>query len=216
MEYEKHLSVGQKLNLEIISSYYREDKTYKSQVLEIKEGNSFLIAIPISDGKIVPIPIGTEIKLYFNMESKGVYSLRAKIKDRTTEPIPYFEVQQISEAFKIQRRDYFRFHTAIEINLYNESNEFVIEGYTKDISGGGMRFVSHTKFKSQDILHIKFKINDKFQVYKTKVIRSTLSDPVVEQYETAVEFFEIDESDRNSLVKYIFEQQRKLRQKGLM
>lgn len=87
--------------------------------------------------------------------------------------------------------------------------------YTVDLSGGGTRFNSNDNFKIGDKLKIKLNFITS-GMYKEFVIISEIvaknklyNHPGV--YEYRVEFKNLQENDRDDIIKFIFEQERRIR-----
>ena len=85
-------------------------------------------------------------------------------------------------------------------------------GITKDISGGGVRFLSDTKINPGSIIEIKLElpmypycISAEAEVLEAKLIKDQDGK---EKFEHRVKFINIDEDEREDLIKYLFERQR--------
>ncbi len=216
MRYKNCFEVGEKLEIQTADDYIGKDENLISQLLEIISEEEFLIAIPIHNKNLVPIPIGNKVLVYYSVDSKGVFYFTAKVIDRKNDRIPYLKIQQVSETKIIQRRDYFRLQISISMQIYNLENEMIEEVYTKDISGGGMRFISNKKLDLNEEIYCKINIEEENYIIKSKVIRSDIYESNMKQFDIGIRFLEIDEKTKNSIIGYIFKQQRILRQKGLI
>ena len=85
---------------------------------------------------------------------------------------------------------------------------------TTDISGGGCRFNSSIRSEDGSILKIKIVGPDSKKeelVFKAQVIASLSLPNRKEIYETRVKFIEFSFSDQEQLIKWIFEEKRKLK-----
>lgn len=84
-----------------------------------------------------------------------------------------------------------------------------------DLSGGGCRFTSEQELKQGDRVVIRFDFFKKNQLKKLNLYSDIIiSRKIVDRvgfYEHRAEFSLISENDRDDLIKYIFEQERKLR-----
>ncbi|TAH69608.1 MAG: hypothetical protein EWM47_06440 [Anaerolineaceae bacterium] len=96
-------------------------------------------------------------------------------------------------------------------NLNKEWNHAVIT----DLSGGGCRFNSEEKLKSGDKVRIRLDFVLKNELKKLDIISDIISSQKkidrAGVYEHRTEFYDIMQNDREDLIKYIFEQERKLR-----
>lgn len=88
---------------------------------------------------------------------------------------------------------------------------------TLDISGGGCRFLSAVKLEAEDHIQVKihytFQGSDKNSIYECRVISSEEVEKRRGFYETRVEFQRVDAYERETLIKFIFEEERKIRQR---
>ena len=135
---------------------------------------------------------------------------------------------------KFQRRQFYRLPCNIEaiIRILNDeqvdtyfinhlppkvSSEQADIGMIVDISGGGVRILTETKL---DIDHcifmtfpIKMNIGDVMIEALGKVVDSIESPNRNNYYDNRIQFKEIDIELRDTIVKYIYEQQRKIQRK---
>ncbi len=88
-----------------------------------------------------------------------------------------------------------------------------------DLSGGGARFSSEVLHKSGDKIRIKLNFLSGKELKKLLLTANIISSsriPVrVGAYEHRVEFIDIMQKDREALIKYIFEQERKQRRNDI-
>ncbi|MCX8130304.1 MAG: flagellar brake protein [Clostridia bacterium] len=227
------LTIGNKLELEL---YDNEGKTIKptfvSELEWVEDENIAVIAAPIYEGIIYPVPIGTYMEVYFTRkyEDSGrieMYKFRAEVLGRKTiDNIAVLEVEILSEIEKIQRRQFFRFECSIPIK-YRQAVSFISEHnkgiqykktYTRDISGGGLCFVTEEKLEMNKILEIELTLaeDDVRNFFGTIVRVIKLEDTDRHCYEIGILFRKIDNKDREAIIKFIFVEQRKLRKKGLI
>lgn len=97
----------------------------------------------------------------------------------------------------------------------SQLNNIWIQASITDLSGGGCRFNSLQMLKSGDKVRIKFDITVR-NVIKSMDINADIveSQKILDRsgvYENRAEFYDIMKNDREELIKYIFEQERRLR-----
>lgn len=84
-----------------------------------------------------------------------------------------------------------------------------------DLSGGGCRFNSEEQLQSGDRVRIRLDFIIKNELKKIDILADIISSQKkldrVGIYENRVEFYNISQSEREYLIKYIFEQERKIR-----
>lgn len=98
--------------------------------------------------------------------------------------------------------------------LTNINKDWLI-GSVIDLSGGGFRFTSELKLTAEDLIRIKLDYIIKGETSKLDVMAEIIASRKIENrvgvYEHRAKFYNIKEKDREYLIKYIFEQERKLR-----
>ena len=91
-----------------------------------------------------------------------------------------------------------------------------------DISGGGARFTSHVRFDPREYVLLKVVLplqsGNQELILKACVISSQMLINRVGLFENRVEFSEVDLSQREAIIRYVFEEERKQRrrEKGLV
>ena len=208
-------------------------RTYVSQILDIKD-NAFQAAMPIYGGHLVPLEVGSKYDVFFKT-SKGLYKAICEVIARSKiEKIYILELKPISKMEKFQRREYFRFNTNIDANIClltdNEMKIFMQsftfpEDYKNkrknatiiDISGGGVKMVSNNLYTKNDLVLIEFNVIVGSSMRNIsipgKVIASTTSDNRLDLQEHRIEYNKIPKELRELIIKYIFDEQKRILQK---
>lgn len=235
----KIISEGSKVELQRSSSLSQkkensEIKTYYSLVSEVIGDNRMKITMPLEKGKIVLLPVNVRYNACF-YTANGLYQGRVLIVDRYRDENVYMMVVElISDLVKFQRRQYYRLGCTMEMQYKkiekNEKeyenhakNNFIIddkdfiEGTALDISGGGMRFVSRQSLNVNDSIFVVLEIQyeDEKKEYGLNA-RVVTSEPLANQtgrYEHRIEYKEMSGKVRESLIKYIFDEERRQRKK---
>lgn len=96
-----------------------------------------------------------------------------------------------------------------------EINKVWYNAAITDLSGGGCRFNSEHLLKSGDKVRIRLDFIIKNELMKLDIIADIIaSQKIIDRsgvYEHRAEFYNIMQKDRENLIKYIFEQERRLR-----
>jgi c-di-GMP-binding flagellar brake protein YcgR len=214
--------VGTKLEIELLETLnINKKERLISQVIDTISENCLLVGIPISKGTIRPISIRDEIKLIYTKKGTGFYGFKARVIDRGNKGnIPYLKVIKTSEIDKIQRRDYYRLDMVlnVEMHINNDKGDVVkvVEGLSKDISGGGIRVLCKEPVQKGTIIELFIKNGDKPIKVIAKVLRCNLYEEIYSQYEVGLAYKDISINNRERIVKFIFDAQRKMRKKGLI
>lgn len=231
----------------ISSEALSKAKVYVSKLLDIKDEYNVSIAVPIENGHLVPLEIGSQYELRFFTQN-GMYVCKSELTSRFKENNLYFLAMHVlSDLKKDQRRQYFRlekvmpftYHilTDIErgyrqqlkedkfpddslrreaVQKLKESMHRECEAVTVNISGGGIRFLSNDALDQDDdiMLTIRFEEYDvtPFELYAKVISVQKLINKNM-RFEYRIEFTDIDREIREKIVRYIFLEERKQRQK---
>ena len=217
-------------------------KIYKSQVLDLKENGNLEISMPVERGKLVLLPLG--IRMEFIFFSKGtLYRAVGQVRERyKRENVYMLEIELKSQISKYQRREFFRFPCIMDMNYYTiEEQEAALKtgealfielqeaegksrdreyaGRIVDLSGGGLRFRTDQKLRENQYvlfeIHLQNENLDK-QYYIIGTIISCIKTEKTPEtpYEARAKFLITDSSVREEIIRFIFEEERKARQRG--
>ncbi|WIV10877.1 PilZ domain-containing protein [Proteiniborus sp. MB09-C3] len=213
------LKVGDKI--EISKLEYPVNK-YSSQILDILNDKEYIIGGPIRRSTIIHIRPNTIIEVSYYKEKIGKFIFKALVRDIWEKGIYKLRIERLNDIIKIQERNFFRLPISIKVQkkyeVKNEGEDKAIEEIcrTGDISGGGLRLFSNFKHKKNDQLSLTLFIEDMEFNMQGEVVRVFESRSDDYKYEIGVKFKDIDSIQRDTIVKFIFEQQRELRKKGLI
>ena len=208
--------------------------TYASQVFEIRNDNILRVSMPIEHGRIIPLSKGKKFDAFF-YTAKGLYQCRVIIIDRfKINNIYMMDIELLTEPVKYQRRQYYRLELNIPVRYMQitetESNVMANEeelperlgnlseyhtGDTIDISGGGLRFTGDTLVEKGNRLAVVFDIDYEGNIERYLLAADVVMSFAIPQhhgmYEHRVEFKDISKENREMLIKYIFQEERKIR-----
>lgn len=208
--------------------------TYASQVFEIRNDNILRVSMPIEHGRIIPLSKGKKFDAFF-YTAKGLYQCRVIIIDRfKINNIYMMDIEILTEPVKYQRRQYYRLELNIPVRYMQitetESNVMANEeelperlenlseyhtGDTIDISGGGLRFTGDTLVEKGNRLAVVFDIDYEGNIERYLLAADVIMSFAIPQhhgmYEHRVEFKDISKENREMLIKYIFQEERKIR-----
>lgn len=161
---------------------------------------------------------GEEVKLVFARQGDGVYGVQVEIC--RVDSTKTFECLHTMKFRRNQMRQFVRMEVNLPVNVrlvapvqadnqspaIGEQNEAMLS----DISGGGVSFVGERAYVPGDVVSLRFVLTTgKFSGISGKVLRVSLIDgktPVV--YRHHIQFIDIEQKDRDRIVKFIFEKQR--------
>ena len=230
----KFVQIGNKIEIESIKKTTDElgeitRKTYRSELYDIESEDVIKIAMPMEQSKIVLLPVDAEYSLCF-YTSNGLYQCLAGVIERyKSNNLFVLSMELETDLQKYQRREYYRLNTVLDmkskaIDTSNKSFEQVQfidtdltfdNGTMVDISGGGARFISKAQYPKGSLIRFVFSlfVNGSVTEYKLvgKVLRSEPIENREDQFENRIQFVNMVNDDRESIIKYIFEEERRQR-----
>lgn len=231
------IAVGNKIELVKLEDVIRNEKNrkvYVSKIYDIITSQTLQIAMPIYDGKIVPLGVDEKYTACF-YTSKGLLQCNVLVTSRYKSGNLFFlEVMMLGDLSKVQRRQFYRYNCVLDAKIRIISdNEFTTErlddpdipedeltwepAKTLDISGGGAKIVSKNHIDRNECVKIKFSvvIVDEivsFNLY-ARILSSTSVQNRTDLYEQRLEFMKISQEDRDKIIRFIFESERVARAK---
>jgi c-di-GMP-binding flagellar brake protein YcgR len=231
------LEIGAKIELKSkyigLAEAEKEHKVYVSQILDIKDSETIVAAMPIQEGHVIPLEVGTILDAYFYTQ-KGIFQAQINVLSRGKERnIHIMEISLETPLTKFQRRQFYRLDCSIpleiailqdeEIKKYFDSgiepeqlDEYYVDAVIKDISGGGLRVISEQDYSFQNEMNVflrfplPFSTGMEWFFVMGKIINIEKKKTY---FDVRIVFEHISNESREKIVKYIFEEQRRLRQK---
>lgn len=218
-EINKFLYIGARIDLLVVNSY--DHSEYVSRVDNINEDGSIDVLIPISKGNIVYIKNETILKVVAASEG-AIYEFKAQIVNKLFGVVPLLRLVRVSDVHKIQRRDYFRLKSlnTIKVRKVVDLKEKKFEEYFDakmvDISGGGLAFNADIELSINDLIEVSLNLNSNSINLFGKIVRAEKNEDKAKKFAYGICFEKIAEVERNIIMRFIFEEQRKLAKKGLI
>lgn len=226
------LKTGTKLELELENKPQHGKSGKLVSKLQVIRKGSLLIDAPFSGATINPIHTGAGIYVYFTKRTNlqiDLYRFKAKVTGREySGNLPLLEIEAESDIKMVQRRQFYRLECTLPVQyrLVGETDcdkgidtgEKFIKSYTKDISGGGVCINAEVKLEADGILECEVLLQEDNPVrfYGNIVRIETNESESRYKYLAGIAFRKIGDKDREAIIRFIFEQQRKLRKKGLI
>lgn len=236
---ENLISAGDKVEMKSVEPVILPDgtegrKLYKSTVYDVLEDGSIEIMMPMEKTKLVLLPVEGEYEVCF-FTNTGMYRGNVRIVDREKTENSYILITElITNLQKFQRREYFRFNCIIEMKTKEITENMaqsiekklgylipeieMTRGVIVDLSGGGVRFVSRKAYSQDAVLFMKFTLeigeHEREFELAAKVISCTEIPNRKNEYEIRTKFVYLDNTTREDIIKYIFNEERKNRKNG--
>lgn len=209
-----------------------------SQLEAVLDDGGLIMQMPVYKGKIMLLSLGSRYELMFYTK-RGLYRGVCQVVDRYKED-NLFMVQVVlkSGLNKFQRREYFRLECIIGMQAYELDREEALllteenlearmqdadiletesDAIIVDISGGGIRFISDKRNEEGDYLLVRTRLQNEKVDQPLLVIVSVVScrrmSSGLERYETRAEFLHLGTKLRETIIKYIFDEDRKIRKR---
>ena len=212
-------------------------KVYQTQVCDILTEDRLEIYMPMEKSKLILLPVNAEYDLYFYTQA-GLYQCFANVIDRYKSGSQFILLMELtSNLRKFQRREYYRLSCALEmssrplekeeLDIVQQGNNYLVPGLPLkrsvivDISGGGIRFIGDYAYEPESLVCCKYNLvvdgnaKEYTLIAKVLMVRALEDRPGV--YEHRAQYINIDTSEREEIIRFIFEEERKhrKREKGL-
>lgn len=235
-----YVKPGQKVELQYVEKAAEETgdtlkKIYTSTVYDVLSEDRLEIMMPMEKTKLILLPVDAEFNICFYTE-QGLYQCFVQIIDRYKSNNVYILVLELtSNLRKYQRREYYRFSCALEMEARDllEEEKMAVEqedyhlipglplkrSVIVDISGGGLRFVSTQKYEENSLIYCTYYLMLNGQKKKYELVGKILSVKEIQgkagTYEHRVQYMNLDVDEREEIIRYIFEEERKHRHKEM-
>lgn len=220
------LKIGTKIELEFFDGYGEKIvPNFASQLELAMDENTAILAAPIFEGNIYPVRLGWFFNAYF-MYEEGLYRFRGRVNGRgSSEGIAHIRIVLTEEITKVQRRQFFRFECSVPIGYRimdtlddSPCSKEYIPAVTRDISGGGMAIKHKEQVRLNVLVECELELAGVGRVnFQGRVVRAVKRlEDLTYAYEMGVLYRKIDNRSREAIIRYIFKEQRKLREKGLI
>lgn len=225
------ISIGNKIDMEIlidgaVESDSRRRRVLYSRLMDIPGDNILRISMPFHDKRLVPLSVGEQYLLYIYAD-KGIYSGRFVVINRLKEGNIFLaDVEAQDTLKKVQRREYYRYDCRLpsdyrvvpekeqwKLDRENPEEQEWKKSVIIDISGGGVKIVSEYKEAADSLLQLRFQlvsesVRQNFVVFG-RLIASLPNRERPNLIEQRIAFEQITEQDREQIIRYIFDEERK-------
>ena len=206
-------------------------KVYSSRVYDVISEDRLEITMPMEQTKLILLPVDGEYDMIIYAQQP--YQCFVRIIDRYKSNNVYIlVVEMTSNLRKFQRRAYYRFGCALEMqsralmeeeikSVEQDAAYYLTPGLPLkhsiivDISGGGLRFISGQRYEPDSLIYCNYHLLIGGVNKECEVVGKILSVRELENkpgnFEHRVQYVNLDVDDREQIIKYIFEEERKNR-----
>lgn len=229
---------GDKLELTIVKNNAEEQnkeekKVYKTKIYDVVSDDELKVTMPMEKGKLILLAVDTEYDLCIYTQD-GLYQCYARVTDRYKSNNVYILSMELTSSLKkFQRREYYRLNCVLNMKCKSLTGEeqthleqkvefmdtdFTLQdGVIVDISGGGARFISTEKYDVGTKILFLFCLTVSEAAMQYNVIGRVLLSEEIDgregEYENRVQFLDLNNDDREGIIKFIFEEERKIRRR---
>lgn len=220
------LKIGSTLVLEKTDALNRDELLrYRAKVIDLAE-DAIYIDYPVNEQtrRTDIFPVGTAFRTLYVTEDENAFTFGTSIMGREMLKVPALKLSMPKEDVirKIQRRQYVRIMTSTDVALHsNEAGIPPISSITLDISGGGLSMLLPEKHGFKEgmsvTLYIAYSLQKEGPAFLTasgniiRIVRNEKSGKII----ASIQFDEIQERDRQAIIRFCFERQREQRKKGV-
>ncbi len=221
-------TINQRLTIYIPTGWW---KGRYSTYLEALEDSTIRVAHPMFGSALIPLMPGDEVVVEYLHDGERV-GFPAQVLQRVEEETPTLVLTkpEPGEIRRQQLRSYFRIDVSLPIE-YSPSGRKragedgveqpeLLPGRTVNISGGGAQIVTGERYPLGTRLDMVIHLPDKMIPAEVEVVRHVpvavvpgSGDPV--EPRMGVRFTQIEERDREQIVRFIFAEHRRRRRMGL-
>lgn len=231
----KYVFAGDKVDLQAVDRLSAEGgqtkKVYTSRVYDVLTDDRLEVVMPMEKTKLILLPIDGEYDLCF-YTSLGLYQCFARIIDRYKSNNVYVLVFELtSNLRKHQRRDYYRFSCVLDMKTRElkqeevqavEANQVLLvpglplrRSLIVDISGGGIRFISDHNYEEGSMIYCTYQLVNEGIAKDYEIVGKVLSVREVNnrpgEFEHRVQYVNLNNDTREEIIKFIFEEERRIR-----
>jgi c-di-GMP-binding flagellar brake protein YcgR len=210
-----------------------KNRVYLSKVYDVISDEQIEIMMPMEQSKLILLPIDGEYTMCF-FTKNGLYLCTGRVIERYKNNNVYTLLFELTSDLKRrQRREYYRYACILPLAVrklvpdetealtkgeyYIESGLPLRQGTIVDISGGGLRFVGANQYEQDSVVFVSYDLPTNGTNKKYEIIgRVLMSRPLVNQpgeFEHRIQYTKISKQSREEIIRYIFEQERKNRNK---
>jgi len=218
------IKIGANLEISIFRNGEKSGKSYPAKVQNVSEDKRIEIDVPFSGGQMILFHLNTIIEV-ITTNQEGVFSFKARVIERTKKSnVPVMIIKPETEIEKKQRRAYFRFPCNCNVRFrkfklpaLGGNDEQFKTTIAIDISGGGIAIRTEEKLDNEAFFECVIILDKDIEINTIcKSVNVKKEDFTDKYWKTALKFEKITEQGREKIINFIFQEQLKLRRKGLV
>lgn len=215
------MKIGTRLTL-IWKEPGKERVEYYSKILDSTDEH-LIIDYPIHKRtrRAKYFPVGTIFKVNFVGTDDAIYEFTADIVAKVKLEMPAIAIMKPNkdEVERIQRREFVRIDTSVDVAVHQQSKNHAFTTVTNDISGGGASIVvpKSEKLEEDEIVELWFVLP--FRSGKYQYVRTASQVVFVREIGgvtlASFQFKSLNQKDQQLIISFCFEKQREMRKKEM-
>lgn len=213
--------INQKVELKILRGPFAS--TFTTYVSDVN--NRFIVVVrPLVGGQPVPLSVGETVRLEYAEENQARVAFMSRITGLEVHGLPVVLLSHPNpkQVEQHQQRDFVRLDAILNVTYsfrFVPGRSVPPSGLsftrTKDISGNGAQILCSAVLPVGTQLDMSITVGEHLVRVIGQVIRQ-IQPPGSREIWTGLRFVGIDERDREIIMRYIFNEQRERRRRGLL
>jgi len=193
-------------------------------------GEKLYASITSDDKQIKLLHVGDNVRCIIFNKLTGT-TFEAVITDRISGEFPIYELSELHDFTEIQRRQDVRVSCTIPVfyskndylmkqdieiiyEEFDKIKKYLINGMMTDLSAGGLKFSCEDRFSKNQTLLFLIQIDKEDMFIKGNVLHKAINiSPKRTLYTYGIQFIDINEQQREKIIKFLFVLMRKNRLK---
>lgn len=202
-----------------------DEQRYRCRLVEKRNGWLFIdLPINMKTNRTSRFENGTSFQASFIAEDNTLYAFETTLIGRQRGRVPMFQLTcpDESEFYRLQRRHFVRVDVSVDAAVHSKEEKFLsFTTTTSDLSGGGTALYVPANQGLKDGMDIQCWLvlpgqerTINYLCLDARIVRIFESE---DQYldKASLQFLEVEESQRQQIIRFCFEQELVLKRKGL-
>lgn len=205
-------------NIYLYIETYSGTQVYRTRVEDVYD-NIVIVAAPIEQGTLVPIRLGTELNIEYkdtSAKSQGRYRAPAIVETRQRGQVATISLRLVGEWQKIQDHHFVRVDVFIEATyalVLDDEVQGIRTCIVRNLSGGGLWMDAEEELCEGDFIWICLPLEQETIQTYGEIVRKRETET---GFGYGVSFINLPESERKTVIRYVYQRQLELHRKGLL
>lgn len=212
--------INQKVELKLLSGPFAA--AYSTYIDDV-ETSEISVARPLVGGEPVALAVGDLVRLEYAIAGAARIAFVTRVAglEHRGVPVVLLAMPEKTQVERFQQRDFVRLEATLNLMYYVSHTPDgtprptgLIQSRTRDISGNGAQILCPEAYPMGTRLDIHLEVEGRTVHIVGEVIRAVQA--AQREYWMGVRFVGLEERDRDTIIRYIFNEQRERRRRGLI